>query len=188
MFLRAAFFTAIITGVPTTAHFVVRAADHLDRAATAVVRDTTNDAIDGVAKALGYERPATPLEAHTLDDLAEKEALIAGINPALIRALIHVESRGKKFAESPVGAIGLTQIMPFNAKRCGLEHYSQLWEPHTNIKCGVQILSEELKTYKGNVTNALIAYNGGASAVNKQLPVCVGYAKDVLNKMAQDIR
>ena len=143
--------------------------------------------IQGLAEDFGYERKVE-LEQLTFEDLAEKEALVHGLNPALVRAVMHVESRGKEFAESPLGARGPLQIMPANYKRCGLPHHSKLWVPNLNIKCGVQILAEELRTYNGNVFKALIAYNAGPRGVTGNYPVSVAYAQDVLSRMAQDIR
>lgn len=187
MLLRAAIATAMVMGIPTSLHFVVRAADSIDRAVTASVSSAASDALNSAAGALGYVRPAPPMEQHTLEDLAEKEALLVGINPALVRAVMHVESRAKKFAESPKGAIGPMQVMPFNARRCDLEHYSLLWTPETNVRCGVQILSEELKAQKGNVLNALEAYNGGPGCIGK-CRESVNYSRAVLARLAQDIR
>lgn len=142
--------------------------------------------ISGLAEDFGYERKVE-LEQLTIDDLAEKEALVAGINPALVRAVVHVESRGQEFAESPVGAIGPMQVMAFNAKRCSLPHYSKLWVPELNVKCGVQILAQELKTYAGDVVKALQAYNGGARCIGR-CAESVNYSRNVLAKLATDIR
>lgn len=148
----------------------------------------SEQAVAGAAHALGYVRPTPPMEEHTAEMLAEKEALIAGINPGLVRAVMHVESRGKRFAESPVGAIGLMQVMPTNAKWCGLEHYSLLWEPSANIRCGVQILAEERRRFKGDLMKALIAYNAGAGRVANPPAVSVQYARDVIARWSDDIR
>jgi len=72
----------------------------------------------------------------TAEQLADRAALMQGINPALVRAVMHVESRGDAVAISPKGAIGLMQIMPANYERCGLEHPGKLYEPDINVACG----------------------------------------------------
>ena len=82
-----------------------------------------------------------------------------GIPRALAHALARVESSYNHRAESHCGARGVTQVMPFNARRCGLRP-EQLWDPTLNIHCGMQILSEEIDRV-GNVRDALTVYNCG---------------------------
>lgn len=187
MMIRVAIVSTVLAVVPVSLHYVVRGADSVDRAATSYVSNTASDALNRIAGALGYSKPVE-LEQYTAEDLAEKEALIAGINPALVRSIMHVESRGNEFAESPKGARGLLQVMPFNYKRCGLEHHSQLWEPHMNIRCGVQILAEELKTTGGDIVRALSRYNGGGACDFDRCPQAKKYARDVMARLARDIR
>lgn len=101
---------------------------------------------------------------------------------ALLKGLIHVESGNKAEAYSPKGAIGLSQIMPFNSKRCGTRA-NRLWDERTNIMCGAQILSEELKNYR-DVRKSLMAYNGGSTCVNK-CQESIKYASNVMQKTAE---
>jgi soluble lytic murein transglycosylase-like protein len=79
--------------------------------------------------------------------------------PRLLHALVHVESGYKRQAESQVGARGLSQVMPTNAKRCGLER-EQLWDAVANLRCGALILRQELDRV-GDVSKALTVYNCG---------------------------
>lgn len=99
---------------------------------------------------------------------------------ALLKGMIHVESGGNVDAYSPKGAIGLMQIMPFNSKRCGVRT-NRLWDERTNIMCGAQIISEEIKISKGNLKRALLSYNGGSLCTTK----CESYANNVMIKTAQ---
>ncbi len=95
-----------------------------------------------------------------LDKEAERIAYFYGIDSKLFRALIRIESGINQFALSPVGARGVAQIMPFNAKRCGLNHPDELFDAISNLQCGAQILSEEIEEH-GDVHKALTVYNCG---------------------------
>lgn len=83
-----------------------------------------------------------------------------GLRRSLFRALIRVESGGNPKALSPVGARGITQVMPFNHKRCGLRSADELWDAVSNLHCGAQILREELDQH-GDEGKALTVYNCG---------------------------
>lgn len=82
-----------------------------------------------------------------------------GIDRNVYHSLIQVESAGNPQAESKVGARGLSQVMPFNAKRCGW-HSDKLWDPTHNVRCGAKILREEIDR-TGSLQHALIVYNCG---------------------------
>lgn len=180
-----------LVAVLVVLHFVSRGFVAAEDAIFGEVAEAAIAAESYLAYSRGYEKPVV-MEHHTAQMLADKEALIAGINPSLVRAMMHVESSGNEFAESHVGAISYMQIMPFNAKRCGLKHYSQLWQPENNIRCGVQIIGEELKATGGNLRRALERYNGGGACDGKdKLSPCAesrNYVVKVLTKMARDIR
>jgi soluble lytic murein transglycosylase-like protein len=115
--------------------------------------------------------------------ILEQEVLLAadrhGIDRRLFRALIKVESGWNPRALSHAGARGLAQIMPENHKRCGLSNPSQLWDAVNNVRCGAQILSEELQTYNGDIVKALQAYNGGPRCVGR-CQESIQYSKKVL--------
>ena len=81
-----------------------------------------------------------------------------GIDPALVLALITVESRFDPFATSAVGAQGLMQVMPFWKKELGNPD-DDLFDVSTNIRYGCAILANYIKRYK-NIKKALAAYNG----------------------------
>lgn len=81
------------------------------------------------------------------------------LEPRLLHALVKVESGYKQKAESRVGARGLSQVMPFNAARCGLER-EQLWDAVANVRCGALILRQELDRL-GDLSAALTVYNCG---------------------------
>ena len=82
------------------------------------------------------------------------------IDPALIKAVIYVESRGKADAKSGAGAYGLTQIMPATAKLLGCD-YKTLNMPENAVGCSVKFLAALLTYNKGDITKTLSGYNGG---------------------------
>jgi soluble lytic murein transglycosylase-like protein len=98
-----------------------------------------------------------------------------GLKRNLLRALIKVESGGNPKAISKVGARGITQVMPANAKRCGLPHPDHLWDLVHNLRCGAQILSEEIREHQ-DVKRALTVYNCG----RVKCPAGQQYASKVL--------
>jgi len=95
-----------------------------------------------------------------LEDEIEKAADAFGVERTIFKALVKVESGGNPKALSPVGARGVAQIMPFNAKRCGLSSADKLWDAILNLRCGAQILSEEIEEH-GDYHKALTVYNCG---------------------------
>jgi len=86
-----------------------------------------------------------------------------GLDPALVRAVMEVESGGDPSAVSPKGAQGLMQIMPDTAKDLKL---SDPFDPSASIDAGSRYLAAQLKAF-GDVRLALAAYNAGPEAVRK---------------------
>ena len=93
-------------------------------------------------------------------------ALSEGIEPDLGFRLVKVESEFHDRATSPVGALGLTQVMPGTAKDFvpGITH-EQLYDRKTNLQIGFRYLRELIGQYKGDVKLALLVYNRGPVAV-----------------------
>lgn len=114
-----------------------------------------------------------------LDDHIHLSSLAHKVEARLLYAIMQIESANNPKAESHKGAISLMQVMPFNYKRCGLLSPKDLWDAKKNVDCGAQIISEELKHFKGNVTKALQAYNGGRGCVGK-CGESVQYSRKVL--------
>lgn len=88
------------------------------------------------------------------------------INPNLVKAIIYQESRGNPDAKSPVGAYGLTQIMPQTAKLLECD-YSKLNQPEISIKCSVKFLAALMEYNKGDLIKTLSGYNGGTWSTEK---------------------
>ncbi len=84
------------------------------------------------------------------------------LDPALLHAIIHVESRHNPAAVSPKGAIGLMQVLPETAKRMGVDSVKT---PAGNINAGARYMRFLLDIFGKDVRLALAAYNAGENAV-----------------------
>ncbi len=88
----------------------------------------------------------------------------SGVESALLHAVITVESNYNSRAVSPKGARGLMQLMPFTAKRFGVNNS---YDPGQNIQGGARYLAYLLKLFKNDFSLAVAAYNAGEDAVIK---------------------
>ena len=95
-------------------------------------------------------------------------SLAEGIEPELGFRLVRVESEFNERATSPVGAIGLTQLMLPTARyfQKGLTRET-LYDRDTNLRIGFRYLRTLVREYKGDVQLALLVYNRGPAAVEK---------------------
>lgn len=84
------------------------------------------------------------------------------VSPALVLAVISVESAGRSDAVSPAGAAGLMQLMPATAERFGVTDRSQADQ---NIAGGVKYLDWLMAEFKRDPILALAGYNAGEGAV-----------------------
>ena len=103
-----------------------------------------------------------------------REANIYEIDPNLVLAVIHIESRGNAFALSPVGAMGMMQIMPPTGEELA-EQLEILWrgsqtlfDPLLNVRMGIAYL-EKLESRYGSMATALAAYNWGPSRIDSRI-------------------
>ena len=87
----------------------------------------------------------------------------AGIDPALVAAVIRVESNNRPSCRSRSGAVGLMQLMPGTCSRFGV---SDPYDPDQNIRAGVALIAENLRRYHGDIERALAAYNVGPGHVD----------------------
>ena len=93
-------------------------------------------------------------------------SLAEGIEPELAFRLVRVESEFNQRATSPVGAVGLTQLMLPTARffQKGITK-EELYDRDTNLRIGFRYLRTLVREYKGNVQLALLVYNRGPAAV-----------------------
>jgi soluble lytic murein transglycosylase len=92
----------------------------------------------------------------------------------LVLAVIRIESRGYNFAVSPVGALGLMQLMPATGRELALREGipwngdDTLFDPTVNVRLGIAYL-EQLATRYGDVETALAAYNWGPGRIDRKI-------------------
>jgi len=119
------------------------------------------------------------------EDIIRSEAKRNSLDPALLAAVIYVESGFYKNAVSSAGACGLTQVVPkwtggpesmFTKYTC-----KQLKDPKTSIRVGAEILSYHIRVYAvGNVDKGLCYYNAGTKCITKKgFYKRLGYVKKV---------
>ena len=106
--------------------------------------------------------------SYDLAALIGEAAREEGIDPDLAFRLVYVESRFEERALSPVGAMGLTQLMPRTADylQPGISE-EEIYDPETNLRLGFRYLGTLLKEYDGRVPDALHAYNRGPGTVDR---------------------
>ena len=103
--------------------------------------------------------------------LIEKHANANGLDVALVKAVVAVESAFDPRAVSPKGAIGLMQVIPATGARYGLTADAKrsveqkLLDPATNVRVGTRYLADLLKRFDNDLTLALAGYNAGEGAV-----------------------
>ena len=101
-------------------------------------------------------------------------------DPDLVLAIIAEESRFNPNAVSPVGALGLMQVMPQWEKVLGIS--GSLKDPEVSIKYGLEVLGFYLEMYK-DLEMALTAYNRGHGPVDLALM----RGKDPKNRYAPEV-
>jgi len=84
------------------------------------------------------------------------------LEPALLHAVVTVESGYNPGARSPKGAAGLMQLMPDTARRYAVR---DIWDPRQNLDGGARYLRDLIGLFDGNLSLALAAYNAGEAAV-----------------------
>jgi len=101
---------------------------------------------------------------HLFHPIIQKAADRYEIDPALVKAIIMVESSYNPKAVSSKGAMGLMQLMPGTARALGVEDG---FNPEHNIEAGVKYLRQLINRFDGDTKLALAAYNAGIRKVRK---------------------
>ncbi len=116
-----------------------------------------------------------PLTRERVADAIEESTERHAIDPALVLAIITTESRFRTKAKSPVGAIGLLQLLPNTAasfaRRAGVRWRGPqtLEHPIHNVRIGVEYLAWLIDRFDGDVDHAVAAYCYGPMRIRRIL-------------------
>jgi len=134
-----------------------------------------------------------PAEVVHLSRVIAVEAHAAGLPPAFVLSVIEVESGGRNFAVSEVGARGLMQLLPATGEDIAAgsdvawRGPETLFDPAANVRLGVSYLEGLISRY-ANVRIGLAAYNWGPARIAGRLrrgePIPGRYADRVLDVYA----
>lgn len=122
-------------------------------------------AAPGKASPASRAEPAIPaaLAAKPYAALIHSAAMDAALEPALVHAVIAIESGYNPAARSHKGAIGLMQVMPDTALRYGVKDPAK--SPEANLKAGTRYLKDLMQQFGDRLELVLAAYNAGENAV-----------------------
>lgn len=114
---------------------------------------TETDAIESAVRLTAPDQPF----GQAILQAAERH----GLDPKLLHALVIVESAYRVNVCSPVGACGLTQLMPATASELGV---ADRFDPLENLRGGADYLARQIARF-GDIRLALAAYNSGPNRV-----------------------
>ena len=109
-------------------------------------------------------RHAVALPPNAYQQQVEHAARVHAIDPALLHAIIAVESDASPVAVSRKGAIGLMQVLPATGRRFGA---TNLFNPAQNIDAGARYLRVLAAMFNNDLPLVLAAYNAGENAVTR---------------------
>ena len=105
-----------------------------------------------------------------------------GIEPQLLAAVLHTESRFRPDVVSGAGAIGIAQLMPETAKELGVNP----WQMQECIDGGAAYLAKMIRWKDGSIPAALAAYNAGPNC--RELPAETRAYIEAVMKTAERLR
>ncbi|KWH01938.1 lytic transglycosylase [Burkholderia territorii] len=121
--------------------------------------DQPNEANRRITSYLTKKFGVAKERAAKLADIVNMTATKYSLPPALVYAIISIESRFQEKARGQHGATGLMQVVP-SAHRGMLRNVKDLTEPNANVEAGSRILSGYVRAAGGNVQAGLKSYGG----------------------------
>jgi soluble lytic murein transglycosylase-like protein len=130
-------------------------------------------------------RPAAEPSRASLADQVRSAADRNGLSAKVVEAVAWRESRLNPRALSPKGAVGVMQLMPATARAMGVDPRDSA----ANLEGGAAYLAQMLRTFNGDLTLALAAYNAGPEAVRQHagvppFPETKAFIDAILNRLA----
>ncbi len=128
-----------------------------------------------VAPPTGVANDLVPPDREYLRPILIRYAQENGLSADLVMALAWVESSWRRNAVSEAGAVGVMQVMPntveyVSKKLLGLRTNLDPRNPTSNVRMGTRYLRHLLNQNRGNVRQALIAYNQGLTSLKENGP------------------
>jgi soluble lytic murein transglycosylase-like protein len=120
-----------------------------------------------------FRRIASHPNVKRYEPLLARYAKEHQLDPALVKAVVAVESAFEPTAVSSKGALGLMQVLPETAERYGVTDDAKrtleqkLLDPAINVRVGTRYLRDLLALFANDVTLALAAYNAGEASVQR---------------------
>jgi soluble lytic murein transglycosylase-like protein len=133
------------------------------------------------------EPACEPISDAMVTPLIEGAAKSEKVQPELLRAVIHQESRSYPCAVSGHGAKGLMQLMPDTISLLGVK---DPFDSKQNIEAGAKYLKQMIDRYKGDLAKALGAYNAGPATVDEakgvpDIPETRNYVDAILQSLGK---
>jgi soluble lytic murein transglycosylase-like protein len=142
-----------------------------------------------ITEALIQPQPMTAdceqLSQLQVESLATRASKANGISPDLVRAVMKQESAFRPCAVSPVGALGLMQLMPATAAELGV---NDAMDPEENTFAGAKLLRKLMDRYSGDLNRTLGAYNAGPTRVDEadgipKFPETINYVDKIMRDL-----
>lgn len=120
-----------------------------------------------------FQRTGGSPNIHRFEALIHKHATLQNLDPALVKAVIAVESSFEPDAVSGRGAVGLMQIIPETGARYGVvgdarrSVEQKLRDPAINLSVGTRYLHDVLALFEDDLELTLAAYNAGEQTVKR---------------------
>ncbi|WP_193099842.1 lytic transglycosylase domain-containing protein [Burkholderia sp. Z1] len=145
--------------LPASAPEAIASAPAVASAPLANANDQPNEANRRITSYLTKKFGVAKERAAKLADIVSVTATKYSLPPALVYAIISIESRFQEKARGQHGATGLMQVVPA-AHRGLLRNVKDLTEPNANVEAGSAILSGYVRAAGGNVQAGLKSYGG----------------------------